>query len=557
MSNDSAKVLSEHITMDRSQRLEQLTQAEQIWDLVIVGGGVVGAGLLKRASQAKLKVLLVEQRDFAWGSSSRSSKMVHGGLRYIAEGQVRLTKESVLEREKLLKDAPLLVTKQSFAMSHYKKQFPWPWLFSSLLKVYDSIANLADGNRRHKQYQQQDYLMLVPGAKEQELIAGTQFYDAMTDDTRLVQRLIQESLQLGGQAINYCAASNLIEQDGKIVGLNVKAEELEQEIAIKAKMVVNATGAWTNTLLQNSTSKTSDNETESLELTKLNMRPLRGSHIILPNWRLPVATCVSVRHPVDKRPVQIYPWLNTTMVGTTDVEHSEDLSKEAKISQQEFDYLMATVENQFPAAKITADDVISTFAGIRPVVSQGGAIDPSKEKREHSIKHVPGLITVAGGKLTTFDVIAEDVLSLLQKETGLNKPDFSTPVFAKASTDNKANLPKHINDQAIACFGELSDTFIAQSSEQSLTPISYTRHLWAELAWAAKYEQIVHLDDLLLRRTRLGNLLTQGGQSYLDKIKDLCQQTLNWSDEKWQQEVSRYQQIWQQHYSLPEKLTKH
>ena len=194
--------------MGRDQRLEQLKQAEQTWDLVIVGGGIVGAGLLKRASQAKLNVLLIEQRDFAWGSSSRSSKMVHGGLRYIAEGQVKLTKESVLEREKLLRDAPLLVTKQSFAMSHYKKQFPWPWLFSSLLKVYDSIANLADGNRRHKQYQQQDYLMLVPGAKQKELVAGTQFYDAMTDDTRLVRRLIQESLQLGGQAVNYCAATN-------------------------------------------------------------------------------------------------------------------------------------------------------------------------------------------------------------------------------------------------------------------------------------------------------------------------------------------------------------
>lgn len=557
MSNDSAKRLSNNLTMDRNQRLEQLKQAEQTWDLIIVGGGIVGAGLLKRASQAKLKVLLIEQRDFAWGSSSRSSKMVHGGLRYIAEGQVKLTKESVLEREKLLKDAPLLVTKQSFAMSHYKKQFPWPWLFSSLLKVYDSIANLADGNRRHKQYQQQDYLMLVPGAKEQELIAGTQFYDAMTDDTRLVQRLIQESLQLGGQAINYCAATNLIEQDGKVVGLNVKAEELEQTLAIKAKMVVNATGAWTNTLLQSTTTKTSEQNANSLALTPLNMRPLRGSHIILPNWRLPVATCVSVRHPVDKRPVQIYPWLNTTIVGTTDVEHTESLSTEAKISQEEFDYLMATVDNQFPAANITADDVISTFAGIRPVVSQGGAIDPSKEKREHSTSHVPGLITVAGGKLTTFDVIAEDVLSLLQKETGLNKPDFSVPVFAKTNTNNKTNLPKHINDQAIACFGELSDTFIAQSDEQNLTPISYTRHLWAELTWAAKYEQIVHLDDLLLRRTRLGNLLAQGGQSYLDKIKDLCQQALNWSDEKWQQEVSRYQQIWQQHYSLPEKLTKH
>lgn len=557
MSNDSEHVLSSNLTMTRAQRLEQIAQAETTWDLIIVGGGIVGAGLLKRASQAKLKVLLVEQNDFAWGSSSRSSKMVHGGLRYIAEGQVKLTKESVLEREKLLRDAPLLVTKQSFAMSHYKKQFPWPWLFSSLLSVYDSIANLADGNRRHKQYQQQDYLMLVPGAKQQELIAGTQFYDAMTDDTRLVQRLIQESLQLGGQAINYCAATNLIEHEGKIVGLNVKPEESEGELALTAKMVVNATGAWTNTLLQNETSKQTENTAKPLALTKLNMRPLRGSHIILPNWRLPVATCVSVRHPVDKRPVQIYPWLNTTMVGTTDVEHTESLSKEAKISQQEFDYLMETVDNQFPDAKITEQDVISTFAGIRPVVSRGGAIDPSKEKREHSINHVPGLVTVAGGKLTTFDVIAEDVLTLLNKETGITKPDFSTPVFEPIGNSQATNLPQHISDQAFACFGNLAQEFISQAKSENLTQVAYTRHLWAELVWAAKYEQIVHLDDLLLRRTRLGNLLFQGGKQYLAQIRELCQQALNWGDEKWQQEASRYQQIWQQHYSLPQNENKH
>lgn len=557
MSNDSEHVLSSNLTMTRAQRLEQIAQAETTWDLIIVGGGIVGAGLLKRASQAKLKVLLVEQNDFAWGSSSRSSKMVHGGLRYIAEGQVKLTKESVLEREKLLRDAPLLVTKQSFAMSHYKKQFPWPWLFSSLLSVYDSIANLADGNRRHKQYQQQDYLMLVPGAKQQELIAGTQFYDAMTDDTRLVQRLIQESLQLGGQAVNYCAATNLIEHEGKIVGLNVKPEESESELALTAKMVVNATGAWTNTLLQNETSKQTENTAKPLALTKLNMRPLRGSHIILPNWRLPVATCVSVRHPVDKRPVQIYPWLNTTMVGTTDVEHTESLSKEARISQQEFDYLMETVDNQFPDAKITEQDVISTFAGIRPVVSRGGAIDPSKEKREHSINHVPGLVTVAGGKLTTFDVIAEDVLTLLNKETGITKPDFSTPVFEPIGNSQATNLPQHISDQAFACFGNLAQEFISQAKSENLTQVAYTRHLWAELVWAAKYEQIVHLDDLLLRRTRLGNLLFEGGKQYLAQIRELCQQALNWDDEKWQQEASRYQQIWQQHYSLPQNENKH
>lgn len=546
MSQHSSKVLSTQQTMTREQRLADINANKDQWDIIIIGGGVVGAGLLKRASQAKMKVLLVEQKDFAWGSSSRSSKMVHGGLRYIAEGQIKLTKESVLEREKLLRDAPLLVTKQSFAMSHYQKQFPWPWLFKTLLGVYDSIANLADTNRRHRQYQQQDYLMLVPGAKEQGLLSGTQFYDALTDDTRLVHRLIQESLQLGGQAINYSPATRLIEDSGTITGVVIQPDDSDQEVALQAKMVVNATGAWSNKLLEQT--KTSAN----LSLPTLNMRPLRGSHIILPNWRLPVATAISVLHPKDKRPVQIYPWLNTTMVGTTDVQHDDDLALEAKISQQEYDYLMTAVKAQFPAANITDSDVISTFAGVRPVVSRGGAIDPSKEKREHSITQVPGFITVAGGKLTTFDVIAQDVLRQVEAATGLPQPDFTRPIFAASSASRKGDLPDYVSAQAQACFGELADTFIEQAQVEQLTPISYTRHLWAELAWAAKYEQVVHLDDLLLRRTRIGNLLFDGGSKQLAKIKQICQHALDWDESKWQQEVERYQQLWQHNYSLPQ-----
>ena len=536
--------------MSRAQKLEQMTQGEQVWDLIVIGGGIVGAGILKRACQANLKVLLVEQKDFAWGSSSRSSKMVHGGLRYIAEGQIKLTKESVLEREKLLQDAPLLVTKQSFAMTHYEKQFPWPWIFNALLSVYDSIANLNNTDKQHKFFSQSDYLFLAPGVKNTHLLGGTQFYDALTDDARMVQRLIQESLQLGGLAINYCSATRLIESQGKVSGVIVKPEDTDSEISLQARMVVNATGAWTNSILEASIAQAAQN----LELPTLKMRPLRGSHLVFTNWRLPVASVISVPHPKDKRPVQIYPWHNVTIVGTTDVEHHEGLSKEARISEEEFDYLMQTIESQFPDAQITSEDVVSTFAGVRPVVSSGGAIAPSKEKREHSLKQVPGLITVAGGKLTTFDVIAKEVLSLIKPTSNDTELEPNLPVFTPTPERNEQGAPLHVQEQALACYGELGYEFIRQADAESLSNISYSKHLWAELKWAAKYEQVQHLDDLLLRRTRLGNVLNQGGTEYLDKIKACCQQALNWSEDKWQQEVTRYQEIWQQYYGLPSNI---
>lgn len=543
--------LSDNLTMSRRQRLEQIKQADTVWDLIIVGGGIVGSGILKRACQANLKVLLVEQKDFAWGSSSRSSKMVHGGLRYIAEGQVKLTKESVLEREKLLADAPLLVTTQSFAMAHYEKQFPWPWIFNALLSVYDSIANLKNSDKQHKFFAQDDYLMLAPGVKGSGLLGGTQFYDALTDDARMVQRLIQESLQMGGQAINYCPATSLIKDGSRVTGVKVKPEDCNEAITLKAKTVVNATGAWTNAIIEQTNSEADK------DIPTLKMRPLRGSHLVFPNWRLPVASVIAVPHPVDKRPVQIYPWLNVTVVGTTDVEHSEGLSKEAKISEEEFTYLMQTIESQFPAAKITADDVISTFAGIRPVVSSGGAIAPSKEKREHSLNHSEGLITVAGGKLTTFDVIAQEVLSLLDAPITANDVNNLPPVFEPIPQYNPAGFPLYVQDQAFACYGELGHEFIQQANPSSLSNISYSRHLWAELTWAAKYEQIQHLDDLMLRRTRLGNLLYQGGMDYIEQIKACCQFALNWSEDKWQQEITRYREIWQKYYGLPSNLANH
>jgi glycerol-3-phosphate dehydrogenase len=559
--------LSRNVVMTREQRIADITDTP-CWDLVVIGGGITGAGILKLASQMGLKVLLLEQKDFAWGSSSRSSKMVHGGLRYMAQGQVALTRESVTERQRLLKEGQPLVSKQSFVMSHYKKSFPGPWVFNRLLSCYDFIA----GAKQHKFWPKSAYLSLAPQVDESELLGGTQFFDALTEDARLVQRLIQESLQLGGQAINYAKVSQLnsLAFDNQIT---VEMEGHELALKLNAKVVINACGAWSNLLQSQYTELQGSNsrKTKSDNKSPMHMRPLRGSHLVIANWRLPVASVISVQHAEDKRPVQIYPWQNVTIVGTTDVEHNADMSFEAKISQQEFDYLLVTIKQQFPYANITKDDIISTFSGVRPVItnssskvsSKANSKAPSKEKREHHIEQQQGIISVTGGKLTTFRLIAEQVLTLVCQHldnkgksyhTELNsslKAACQQPILSQSSNELDLFFRDDIKQQILACYGGFSALFANTSSKTECQPIRYSKHLWAELIWSVRFEQIQHLDDLLLRRTRLGNVLPQGARELLPQIKTLCSPYLSWSEQKWQAEISRYLAIWKNAYSLP------
>lgn len=546
---DGVCELPTNVSQCRLQRIAQIKK-QACWDLVVIGGGITGAGVLKLASQTGLKVLLLEQKDFAWGSSSRSSKMVHGGLRYMAQGQLALTRESVVERQRLVAQGEPLVTKHSFAMSHYQRAFPSPWLFNRLLDCYDIIA----GVKQHKFWPKSAYLALAPHVDEHQLLGGTQFFDALTDDARLVLRLIQESLQLGGQAINYAHVSAInsngnSSDNGKQISVNIDG----QTITINAPAVVNATGAWSNQV------KASCEQPSSNSKQATHMRPLRGSHLVIPSWRLPVASVIAIRHRDDKRPVQVYPWQNVTIVGTTDVEHSLPLAEEARISQAEFDYLLRAVAQQFPQANIKAEDVISTFSGVRPVTTTDKNAPPSKEKREHQIISNDGVIHVTGGKLTTFRLIAEQVLQA--SADFFNLADFQTKLLAACqqgvlSPVERESMPaieKQTQQQIAACYGSLKQHFIQLSDAQQIVPIRYSKHLWAELVWAVRYEQVQHLDDLLLRRTRLGNVLPQGAVDLLPQIQALCAPYMTWDEAQWQQEIVRYTKLWRSFYSVPSK----
>lgn len=510
--------------------------AARDWDLIVIGGGISGAGILREAARRGWTCLLLEQRDFAWGTSSRSSKMVHGGLRYIAKGQLKLTRDSVRERQRLLQEAPGLVDPLSFVMAHYRGQFPGPKVFGGLLALYDALA----GKRNHLYYPLQELRYLAPGLKQDGLLGATRFFDALTDDARLVMRVLGEARGDGGEALNGVKVIELLRDNGRVVGLLGEDRESGRRFNFRSRVVAQATGVWTEQLRQS----------RGLE----HIRPLRGSHLLLPAWRLPVAHAFSFMHGTDHRPVFVFPWEGATVVGTTDLDHCEPLDQEARISADEVEYLLAACAQQFPGAAITASDVLSTWAGVRPVVSDGAAgRKPSDETREHALWIEPGCVTLAGGKLTTFRLLALEVLRACAEMLGRALEDQGAATFRPCTPAPMPSLSPAQQRRLAGRHGRELSGLLALLDEVGSERVAGSDTLWAELAWAAQNELVLHLDDLLLRRTRLGLLLAGGARAELPRIRALCQARLGWDDERWDSEERDYLELWRCCYNLPAK----
>jgi len=281
-------------------------------------------------------------------------------------------------------------------------------------------------------------------------------------------------------------------------------------------------------------------------------RPQRGSHIVLAPGRLPIDEAIIFMHPRDKRPLFIYPWEGRTVVGTTDLDHREDLDTEAAITAEETVYILEGVNSQFPEEKITLSDIIATWSGVRPIVASGNGVNPSAERRDHSVWDDAGLVTVTGGKLTTFRLIALDALRAASPYlAGVDVSDTKAPVFRAVGT---VETPWPVADlmRLKGRFGFHVRQFLAESPKAEMEAIPQLETLWAELRWAARYEQVEHLDDLLLRRTRIGLLLPEGGSAHLLHVRSVCQTELGWDDSRWAAETERYADIWHRYYGLPQ-----
>jgi glycerol-3-phosphate dehydrogenase len=469
------------------------------WDLLIIGGGITGAGLFRMASRAGLKTLLVEANDFASGTSSRSSKLVHGGLRYIKNRQYDVTFESVRERERLLREAPDLVTPLEFIFPIYEKYHTASWHY---------------------------------------------YYDALVDDARLVLRNIQEGIVLGGTALNYAKVNKLLmDNHNQVCGALIIENDFSNKSFSKevlAKVVVNATGPWTDDL------RTQVSEQKII-------RKLRGSHIQFAHNRFPINCGFSIIHPLDKRSLFVLPWEGVTVVGTTDLDHPIELEQqrpEPFMTKAEGEYLLIAVNRFFPQYTLTSKDIISSFSGLRPVLRSEEA-DPSKVSRAHFLSEEKGLITITGGKLTTYRKMAYEVMQKVQvqlnRKLNLNKKE--KILFANEDIGNGRYCEDALHRWS-GRFGNELPKFLESIRVEENELIPNTTAYWAEIRWAAKNEGAVHLDDLLLRRVRLGLVLPEGGLQYAEKIRKITQQELNWDLNRWEQEMQRYKTILKNCYYL-------
>ncbi len=513
----------------------KLEQIKKNWDLIIIGGGVTGAGVFREAVKMGLDVLLLERKDFAWGTSSRSSKLIHGGLRYLKEKRFLLTRASVNEREYLLNSAPGLVESLGFLMPVYENQKPGKKILSVGLSVYDMIAR----EKQHQYYEAKKFTPLIPQIKQEALLGGFLFYDAQVDDARLVLRLINEAVELGGSALNYTSAIKINRNvKEEVVGIVAKNTESLYVKNLSTPAVINAAGSWAE-------------ELHPSPKTKLHLRPLRGSHLLFPGSLLHLTHAVSFIHPVDHRPVFVVPWEGAILLGTTDVDHYEALSKEPIISKEEIDYLMDAFTTMFPTVDISLKDCISTFAGIRPILSKGN-LSPSEESREHIVWKDKGLVTITGGKLTTFRRSALDALKAVKPFLGLNKiKGPNAPEFSEVP--NQPEMDYGLSEdnwrRLYGRYGKNADKLVKSAAAKDLSYIPGTHTLWAELPFSAKHEQIKHLDDLLLRRLRIGLLTPQGGKAYLKRIRKLCKKSLPWNNRRWRKEIKMYIEKWERCYA--------
>lgn len=510
------------------------------WDVVVIGGGITGAGILRQCVHAGLKVLLVEARDFASGTSSRSSKLVHGGMRYLRNAQFRVTMESVSEREYLLKQGRGLINRLGFLYPCLETDQMPGWVFGTGLMLYDLMAR----QWSHRSYDREDMHELCPMLSGAGLKGGFRFFDAQTDDARLVLRLIRESILSGGYALNYARVVSLLKREnGQVCGVVIKdfSGDKDREVEIYARVVINATGAWADQLRG------------QIDRTP-RLRPLRGSHLVFQSQRLPLTRAITFLHPRDGRPVFVIPWEGAVVYGTTDVDQGLDLLPDPSINAGEIDYLFEGLHALFPASNLDRKDVIAAFSGIRPVVDTGKS-NPSKESREHVLWDEEGMLTVSGGKLTTFRIMARDALKAVRRHIGFIPFDPDVPVLEPLPNEFEtilleAKLSPGECLRLVARYGVHGSKTICTAEEKLMEYIPGSPYYWAELQQAARAEAVVHLDDLLLRRVRLGLLVKNGGLDHIKRIRSIVQKEVGWGDARWQEEESAYRDLLASSYQI-------
>lgn len=528
-----------------AQRAEALARmAERELDILVVGGGVVGAGTALDAATRGLATGLVEARDWASGTSSRSSKLIHGGLRYLEMLDFALVREALKERGLLLERlAPHLVKPVPFLYPLQHKGWE-RWYAGSGVALYDAMS-VSSGHGRglpvHRHLSQKRALRVAPCLKRDALVGALQYYDAQMDDARYVATMVRTAAAYGAQVANRARVVGFLREGERVVGVRVEDVEGGGDYEIRAQQIVNATGVWTD-------------DTQALigERGQFHVRASKGIHLVVPKDRIHSTTGLILR--TEKSVLFVIPWGRHWIVGTTDTGWDLDKAHPAA-SSADIDYLLEHV-NAVLATPLTRDDVEGVYAGLRPLLA-GESDATSKLSREHTVAHpVPGLVVVAGGKYTTYRVMAKDAVDEAVHGLDQRVADCVTedvPLVGaegyKALWNARARIAartglhvariEHLLNRYGSLTEELLELVVADPPLGE--PLAHADdYLRAEAVYACTHEGARHLDDVLTRRTRISIETFDRGTRSAREVAELIAPALGWDDDQVEKEIAHY-----------------
>ncbi|AHJ99678.1 glycerol-3-phosphate dehydrogenase/oxidase [Hymenobacter swuensis] len=524
----------------RPALMAQLT-SQPSWDLVVVGGGATGLGVALDGLSRGYKTLLVEQTDFAKGTSSRATKLVHGGVRYLAQGDIALVREALYERGLLLKNAPHLVKNQSFVIPTYEW---WSGAYYTFgMKIYDLLSGkLSLGAAKH--ISKQETIRRLGNIRTEGLHGGVVYHDGQFDDARLAINLAQTAVEMGGTLLNHCAVRGILKDaQGQVAGVKAIDSETGKSYEIKAKAVVNATGIFVDEILQ----------LDKPGTQKL-VRPSQGVHIVLDKSFLPGDNAIMIPKTDDGRVLFAVPWHERVILGTTDTPLTE-YSEEPKALEEEIDFILRTA-GCYLAHAPKRSDALSVFAGLRPLAAPQDGSEKTREiSRSHKILvSEAGLITITGGKWTTYRRMGQDTVDKVISLGKLPKAESKTAglsihgALPTTDEDRRNHLYVYGSDQLALLELIKQQPALGAKLDDTLEFVK------AEVVWAARYEMARTVEDVLARRVRVLFLDAEAAIRMAPAVAALLAQELG-HDHAWQQaQVTGFAQV-AQNYLLEAKST--
>ncbi|WBX78679.1 FAD-dependent oxidoreductase [Virgibacillus salarius] len=545
--------MSNFSSHERNQRLTKMENTEL--DLLVIGGGITGSGIALDAVTRGLTTGLVEMQDFAAGTSSRSTKLVHGGLRYLKQFEVKMVAEVGKERAIVYENGPHVTTPEWMMLPFHKGGTFGPFTTNIGLRVYDFLAGVKKGERR-KMFNPEVSLEKEPLVKKENLRGAGYYVEYKTDDARLTIEVLKKAVQKGVLAANYTKVVEFIYNDkNRVKGVVVEDQISGEQYRIFAKKIINAGGPWVDNLREKDGSK----KGKALHLTK-------GIHLVFPKEVFPLQQAIYFDTP-DGRMIFAIPRENITYVGTTDTSYKGDIAN-PKMTVEDRDYLIDAIHYMFPSLNITADHVESSWAGLRPLIAEEGTENPSEISRKDEIfVSDSGLISMAGGKLTGYRKMAEQAVNTvtkqLQEEEGImySKSDTVHLPIAGGEVGGSKGFKKYLERKTVEAVAEGLDEATAiylikkyganfdvifelyQTKQEEAKQAEIDPVVFAQLLYAMEYEAAYKPVDFFIRRTGALFFEIEWVKSHQEKVIDYMARTLNWTDDQKEMFTEELQQL--------------